>query len=185
MKQKEAELKELIGKIETLVYHVETLEGQEEVLLQAALAGQIDGRLQQIGLSLTECHVLDCMERHAGLNTTAIAKQMNMTKGGISKIAAKLIKKDLIEVRRLPDNQKEIYYNLTPLGKQAFGLHARLHRIARDQFTNQFGQYSPAELQTVKRFIDDLIAILPAVGQEGGLFQPDGRLYSSEGGEGK
>lgn len=184
MKQKEAELKELIGKIETLVYHVEAIEGQEEILLQA-LAGQIDEHLRQAGLSLSECHVLDCMERHAGLNTTAIARKMNMTKGGISKIAAKLIKKDLIEVRRLPDNQKEIYYKLTPLGKQAFELHARLHRIARDEFANRFCLYSPAELQTVKRFIDDLIAILPAIGQKVGLFQPGSRLYSSEGGEGK
>ncbi|HWR09097.1 MarR family transcriptional regulator [Sporomusa sp.] len=158
MQSRDLEVQNLIHKIEALVYNFNNIEDYEEKVLQAILNEQDYEELRDVKLSLAECHVIDCIERNALINTTAIAKKLNITKGGISKITAKLIKKDMIEVQRLANNQKETYYTLTPLGRKIFGVHAILHEQAQDRFCRIFSAYKQAELSFADKFLDDLIS---------------------------
>jgi DNA-binding MarR family transcriptional regulator len=157
MANNEQEFQKLIGKVEALIYHCNDIEGYERRILQSILQEQGNEELIRAGLSLAECHVIDCIERNERINTTAIAKKLNITKGGISKITAKLVKKHMIEARRLANNQKEIYYTLTPLGKKIFRAHEILHEQAESKFTSLFCTYSPEELRFAGKFLDDLI----------------------------
>lgn len=159
MKNKEAEVRNLIGKLETLVCSFSSVEDYEKSRLEDLLKEQEQNEeLRHASISLAECHVIDCIERNELINTTAIAKKLNMTKGGISKITAKLVKKQMIELQRLANNQKETYYTLTPLGRKAFQVHEMLHEQAQRQFTVLFNTYSQEELCFAGRFLDDLIA---------------------------
>lgn len=162
MQSRDLTVQALMRKLETLVYYVNSIEDYEEKILQAILQEQDWEDLQQVRLTLAECHVIDCIERNALLNTTAIAKRLHITKGGISKITAKLIKKDMIEVQRLANNQKETYYRLTPRGKKVFRIHAILHDQAQAGFIRLFSAYRQEELTFAGQFLDDLIAAFQA-----------------------
>lgn len=156
MQNKELEIKKVIQKIETLIYNFNNIEDYEKRILQAILNDPCWAELQHVSISLAECHVIDCIERNERINTTGIAKKLNITKGGISKITAKLIKKDLIEIRRLENNQKETYYSLKPLGRKIFQVHEILHEKAAEKFTALLKQYSKEELHLAGRLLSDL-----------------------------
>lgn len=160
MNNNPSDLQKLFLQLETLVYNVDdNIEVYQKKLLLTLLNQEDYEELREMNLSLAEYHVIDCIERNDRLNTTTIAKKLNITKGGISKITAKLIKKDLIQAHRLENNQKEIYYSLKPLGFKAFQLHDVLHRKAREDFGAILNGYNNEELNVISRFSDDLITI--------------------------
>jgi DNA-binding MarR family transcriptional regulator len=158
MPNKELEILDVIGKIETLVYQFNNIEDYEKRILQAILNEAGYAELRDASVSLAECHVIDCIGRNEHVNTTAIAKHLQITKGGISKITAKLLKKNMIVTHRLDNNQKEIYYSLSPLGWKIFQLHEVLHKKAREKFTAILSGYNQAELAFASRFLRDLTA---------------------------
>lgn len=156
MKNSEKIIQNLISELEVLRYQLNDVEEYEEQALKNVLLEQGHEELRHISISLIECHVIDCIERNAMSNTTAIAKQLNITKGGISKITTKLIKKNMIEPYRLTNNQKEIYYRLKPLGRKVFELHEILHKEAEEVLKNFFSAYSQDELAFVSRLLGDI-----------------------------
>ncbi len=160
MYNKQVQVQDVITKLETLIYHVSDIEDYEGKKLQAILNEQEYQELHHFSLSLAECHVIDCIERSSKpMNATAIAKQLKITKGGISKITARLIKKDMIIVQRLANNQKETFYSLTVLGKKVFRLHEAQHEKARGEFAALLSTYSSAELVLARKFVSDLIIL--------------------------
>lgn len=160
MQSKERQVQNLISELEVLLYHFNDLEEYKKQALENVLLEQGYEELRNISVSLAECHVIDCIERNAMFNTTAIAKKLNITKGGISKIATRLIKKNMIETYRLTDNQKEIYYRLKPLGRTVFELHETLHKEAEEVFKKIFSVYSQSELEFASRFLADITAAI-------------------------
>jgi DNA-binding MarR family transcriptional regulator len=160
MQNKAEKIQSLINKLGGLIYQLNDLEEYEKQALEVVLQEQGYEELRGISISLMECHVIDCIERNAMSNTTAIAKKLNITKGGISKITNRLIKKDMIEAYRLADNQKEIYYRLKPLGKKVFELHETSHEDAEESFKKIFGEYSQAELEFASRFLADITGVI-------------------------
>ena len=107
-------------------------------------------------VTLTECHVIDYIGNHRLTNAVSIAAALGITKGGISKITARLLAKKLIETHRMEGNRKEIFLTLTPVGKEVFELHAGLHARMYERLTNMFSDYSREELDVVGRFLNDL-----------------------------
>ena len=61
-------------------------------------------------VSLAECHVLDYIARHDKTNAISIAAASGITRGGISKITARLEQKGLLTVTAAPDNKKMLSY---------------------------------------------------------------------------
>lgn len=160
MQNSENRIQNLISELEVLRYQLNDLEEYEEQALKNVLVEQGHEELRHVSISLMECHVIDCIERNAMSNTTAIAKKLNITKGGISKITTKLIKKNLIEAYRVTNNQKEIYYRLKPLGRKVFELHEILHKEAEEALINFFSAYSQDELAFVSRLLGDITAAI-------------------------
>jgi len=165
MQNREKKIQNLISELEVLTYQLNDLEEYEKQSLENVLLEQGHEELRNVSISLMECHVIDCIERNAMSNTTAIAKKLNITKGGISKITTKLIKKNMIEAYRLTNNQKEIYYRLKPLGRKVFELHEILHKEAKEVLNNFFSVYSQDELEFASRFLADVnVAIRTTTG---------------------
>jgi DNA-binding MarR family transcriptional regulator len=158
MQNKERRVQNLIREFTALTYHFNDLEEYKQQALENVLREQGHEELRNISISLAECHVIDCIERNETFNTTAISKKLNITKGGISKITTKLIKKEMIEAYRLTNNQKEIYYRLKPLGRKVFEIHENSHKDAEEAFKKLFSAYSQSELEFASRFLADITA---------------------------
>lgn len=114
--------------------------------------------LYDMGLMFSEIHVIDCIGKNQLINATFIAKELNMTKGAISKITNKLLKKELIKGNHLENNKKEIYYTLTAQGKEVFEIHEMLHKAEREKFIKILSKYDKEGLNTINSFLDDLIS---------------------------
>ncbi|MDF2596908.1 MAG: Transcriptional regulator [Clostridia bacterium] len=108
-------------------------------------------------LMISEYHVIDCIGKNRLPNATLISKELNMTKGAISKITAKLISKGLIKADRLENNKKEVYYTLTSQGKDAFEVHEKIHELNNRKLQGIFEKYNSDELGTIGKFLDDLL----------------------------
>lgn len=96
-------------------------------------------KLNEFGYS--EIHTISAIEDLEDPNVTAIAKELNMTRGAISKITKKLISKGLIEAYELPENKQKVFFKLTETGKALYWEHDKRHNEweNRDlQFLNQF-----------------------------------------------
>jgi DNA-binding MarR family transcriptional regulator len=154
--QKERSVQNLIREFTAFTFHLNDLEEYKQQILENVLLEQGHEELRNVSISLAECHVIDCIERNETFNTTAIAKKLNITKGGISKITAKLIKKNMIEAYRLTNNNKEVYYRLKPLGRKVFETHETLHKEAEEAFKKLFSAYSQSELEFASRFLADI-----------------------------
>jgi DNA-binding MarR family transcriptional regulator len=109
-------------------------------------------------LIISEYHVIECIGKNRLPNATLISKELNMTRGAISKITAKLLSKGLIKADHLENNKKEVYYTLTPQGKDAFNIHEKIHELADGNLQEILGKYNSDELGTISRFLDDLLA---------------------------
>lgn len=108
-------------------------------------------------LMVSEYHVIDCIGKNQLPNATFIATELNLTKGAISKITAKLLAKDLIKANRLENNKKEIYYTLTTSGKEVFAFHKKVHDLENKKLVDIFDKYNQEELNTISRFLDDIL----------------------------
>ena len=75
------------------------------------------------GYKSSEIHCIEYIERNEDSNVTKLAESFYVTRGAISKLTKKLIKKGLIESYQKPDNQKEIYFRLTSQGKAINKVH--------------------------------------------------------------
>ena len=65
-----------------------------------------------------EIHTVQAIGRHPGINVTGLAEHTGVTKGAVSQIISRLIKKGLVRRARVPGNAKEVILELTEKGKE-------------------------------------------------------------------
>ena len=109
------------------------------------------------GLTLSEIHAIDCIGKNRLPNAKFLAEELDLTKGAISKISAKLSDKGFIQGKRLEDNKKEIYFTLTIQGKEIFKAHKKVHDIENEKIKTILEQYKKDELQIINNFLDDVL----------------------------
>jgi len=80
-----------------------------------------------------EVHCVEYIGNNEDSNVTKLAEVFLMTRGAISKMSKKLIKKGAIEYYQKPENKKEVYFRLTEQGKAIFELHKDLHNGFRER----------------------------------------------------
>lgn len=107
-------------------------------------------------LSMTECHVIDCISSLKEANGINIAQILKMTRGGISKIASRLIDKELIITYKDEANQKKVLYKLTPLGEKINMVHNNLHIENHNKLCAIADKYTSQEQDIIIRFFNDI-----------------------------
>lgn len=150
----------ILNKLATLFNYLNDFDKIHEKALKDLLIQYDYKNIFNKNLLLSEFHVIDCIGKNQLSNATFISKQLDMTKGAISKILTKLLNKDLIKSNRLEDNKKEIYYTLTSQGKEAFEIHKKLHDIEHQKFVSLLNKYNKEELNTINSFLGGLISEL-------------------------
>lgn len=141
--------------IETLITQFEEKKNShnEEKLKQLLRENEI---INFDKLSITECHVISCISSLKEANGINIAEKLGMTRGGISKIATRLIEKELITTYKEETNQKKVFYTLTPLGEKINMIHEQLHRENYNSLCTIANNYTLQEQDIIIRFINDL-----------------------------
>lgn len=149
-----------INKLVTVFEHINNMmDGHEEEVRNLLLKNDYK-HIHNMNLILSEIHVIDCIGKSQLTNSTFISKELNMTKGAISKITSKLLKRELIKGNHLENNKKEIYYTLTTQGKEVFKIHEILHKNEHEKFVKILSEYNKEVLSTINNFLDDLITKL-------------------------
>ena len=106
------------------------------------------------GYKPSEVHCIEYIGKNTDPNVTKLAEAFYITNGAISKMAKKLIKKDLIESYQKPDNKKEIYFRLTEHGKKVYEIHEKLHKEFQKRDKPVFEQISEEQFRSILSFIE-------------------------------
>ena len=105
----------------------------------------------------SELHIIAAIGDLDNPNVTAIAKQMGMTKGGISKNIKKLMQAKLIEAYQAENNNRKVFYRLTDAGKNLYDKHSIAHQNWIERDNAFFSGYSAKELEQFQRFMSAYI----------------------------
>jgi DNA-binding MarR family transcriptional regulator len=102
----------------------------------------------------SEVHCIECIGRNVDSNVTKLAESFYMTRGAISKMTKKLIKKGVIESYQKPDNKKEIYFRLTEQGQIVYKVHEKLHKEFQDRDKAVFDQVTEEQFDSMLSFVE-------------------------------
>jgi DNA-binding MarR family transcriptional regulator len=106
------------------------------------------------GYKSSEVHCIEYIGRNVDSNVTKLAESFYVTRGAISKITKKLIKKGIIESYQKPDNKKEIYFRLTEQGKAINKVHEELHKEFQERDEAVFEQVSEEQFDSMLGFVE-------------------------------
>lgn len=93
-------------------------------------------------LYMVEAHTINLIGEKIKTNTSELAKLTNKTKGAISQMVYKLIKKDLVLKYKNPINSREVIIELSEKGKQVFQHHKKLDKMEYTKILNQLDEFS-------------------------------------------
>ena len=106
------------------------------------------------GYKSSEVHYIEYIGRNVDSNVTKLAESFYMTRGAISKMTKKLIKKGVIESYQKPDNKKEIYFRLTEQGQVIYKVHEELHKEFQERDKAVFEQVTEEQFDIMLSFVE-------------------------------
>ena len=113
-----------------------------------------------ISMYRSEIHTIQAIGKNPGINVTALAEYLGVTKSAVSQTIAKLYRKGLVRKTSTPGNAKEVILELTDLGLIGFRNHEQFHMqalaIAREYFGDRFEE----KFESIEAVMTDLNAIL-------------------------
>lgn len=102
----------------------------------------------------SEIHCIAYIGEDEDSNVTKLAESFDMTRGAISKLTKKLVKKGLIESYQKPDNKKEVYFRLTKQGNAIYSIHEEMHREFKFRDQPFFEQVTEEQFDVILSFAE-------------------------------
>ena len=102
----------------------------------------------------SEIHCIEYIGKNKDPNVTILAESFYMTKGAISKMTKKLIKKGSIESYQKPNNKKEVYFRLTEQGQVIFKVHEEMHKEFDERDKVVFEQVTGEQFDIMLNFME-------------------------------
>ena len=103
-----------------------------------------------------EIHTIQAVGENPGINVTALAEHMGVTKGAASQTISKVVKKGLVRKKGAVDNERETLLELTDLGLTAYRAHERFHMDMFDKVHGYFGDRLPERIAMFISVLTDL-----------------------------
>lgn len=100
-----------------------------------------------------EIHTIVAIGNNLGVNVTELANVLSVTKGAISQITQKLLKKQFIVKKKDLHNDKEINLYLTEKGKQIYDKHHEMMGELNKEVLANFGIVKKEEADFLERFL--------------------------------
>jgi DNA-binding MarR family transcriptional regulator len=105
------------------------------------------------GYKSSEVHYIEYIGRNSDSNVTKLAECLYMTRGAISKMTKKLIKRGILESYQKPDNKKEIYFRLTEQGQDIYKVHEELHKEFQERDKSVFDEITEEQFDSMLSFM--------------------------------
>lgn len=93
-------------------------------------------------LYMVEAHTINLIGEKNKVSPSELVKLTNKTKGAISQMVDKLLKKGLVIKYKNPTNSREVIIELSDKGKQAYEYHKELDQIEYGKILNRLNQFS-------------------------------------------
>lgn len=132
----------------------EVIRGFRDILNKIVLLNKFKMEKILKGYKPSEVHCIEYIGQNKDSNVTKLAESFYMTRGAISKLTKKLIKKELIESYQKPENKKEIYFRLAEQGETVYKIHEELHKEFYDRDKPVFEQISAEQFSSMLDFIE-------------------------------
>ncbi len=132
-------------------------------------AGHKDGVDYGTGhrLSPVEAHTIQAVGDNQGLNLTALARAMNVTKATMSERVKKLARQGLLRKSKALDNRKEILITLAEQGRMVHKGHEAMHKKMFKRFAYHYGDQTEAQLELFNRAFSDYLALARSIERHG------------------
>lgn len=108
----------------------------------------------------SEIHTIDGIGKHPNTTVTQLANYLVITKGAVSQMIEKLIKKELVIKTILSASNTKVALNLTPKGNIVFTAHTIYHQGFYQQIESLLSELSADNLQTLITLTHDFQAFL-------------------------
>lgn len=118
-------------------------------------------------LTPVEAHTIQAVGDNQGLNLTALAKAMNVTKATMSERVKKLTRQGLLRKSKALDNRKEILINLTEQGRLVHKGHEEMHRKMFNIFALHYGEQTAEQLKLFNRAFSDYLSLARYIEKHG------------------
>jgi DNA-binding MarR family transcriptional regulator len=105
-------------------------------------------------LHASEIHTLMAIGIHKDINGTNLAGLLGISRSAISQMISRLVRKDLVEKYRDPDNDKEIRLRLTPRGFIAYLGHEQFHAKIYAHLQQKLGPVTKEQFQFLTQFLN-------------------------------
>lgn len=105
------------------------------------------------GYGYSEIHTIKAIKELEEPNVTEIARQLNMTRGAISKITKKLLKQGLIESYQAPGNRQKIFFRVTEAGMPLYEEHEKRHTMWEQRDLGFLGRFKEKGLTEFLTFM--------------------------------
>ncbi len=105
----------------------------------------------------SEIHTIETIGRNAGINVTALAALQGVTKGAVSQILQKLVKKGMVVRMKDEMSDREVLLKLSDTGRIAYQAHADFHSQMDPDLMSIMAEADDAQIEfmeTVFKAID-------------------------------
>ena len=90
----------------------------------------------------SEVHTIDAIGKKPKINVTELAQYLGITKGGVSQMVDKLIKKNMVSKKMVSLTENEVSLDLTEEGKLVYKGHEEYHEKFYNEITKQLNYLS-------------------------------------------
>lgn len=112
--------------------------------------------IPRVKISHADVHLLDVMWKNPYKKASQLAEIFGVTKGAVSQQIKKLVKRDLINRVQYDDNCKEVFIELTDLGKEAVNNHKKIDMEVLESLNNILSETTDDQ----KTFLHNIIKSL-------------------------
>ena len=95
----------------------------------------------------SEIHTVDAIGRNRDINITGLAAEQGVTKGAVSQMIDRLVKKGLVVKTVLSRSDTEVALNLTEDGEKVFAMHQDQHREMFEYMNHTLSDISERDIQ--------------------------------------
>jgi len=101
-------------------------------------------------LSMIEAHTIEMIGKNEEITASVIAEKMYKTKGAVSQLIDKLVKKGLVEKKEHLNDSRKFILELTENGKIVFFHHEQKDKIAFDRYLARLDNCSDKDFEKCK-----------------------------------
>lgn len=107
-----------------------------------------------------EVHTIEAIGKNNKINVTQLAAYLGITKGAVSQMVDKLIKKDLVCKKAISETENEVSLELTEKGWFVFNGHEDYHKQFYAEISKHLSHLPESNIQVVLDIFNELESLL-------------------------